>query len=337
MIVSHANYLVSSGHEVTLQVNTIDTIFSLDAMIQILPMRWKGKVGTLATATGRLGSYDAIIADIIPVALALSVHNSSAVIYFAQDYDESYYATAAQKYFIRFLYFVGLRMLKIRTISVSTGLADIFHRRFAQRSIVVENGVDSGIFYLNPDVELVNKKEGRKAVLVMSRSDHRKGFDLARSVIHRLALQSAVPFEVWSVGEKADGLPASIIHRDLGYLSGEALASVFSSADIFLYPSRHEGFPLMIVEAFACNCPVVTTDAVCFAKNSENALVTSVEDVAALTDACAILLTNPEIGVSLSQKAMIFSRSHELADTLCNFEEVLASMCRMSSGKSDER
>ena len=126
------------------------------------------------------------------------------------------------------------------------------------------------------------------------------------------------------------GLSESIPHRLLGYLSGEALARAFSSADLFLYPSRHEGFPLMIVEAFACGCPVVTTDAVCFARNGDNALVAPVEDVRMLIDACNILLSNPESGLTLSQNAASFARGHELIETLKNFESALETiwMCR---------
>jgi glycosyltransferase involved in cell wall biosynthesis len=42
-----------------------------------------------------------------------------------------------------------------------------------------------------------------------------------------------------------------------GYVSNELLSDLYSAADLYLAPSRHEGFGLPILEAFRCGCPVI--------------------------------------------------------------------------------
>jgi glycosyltransferase involved in cell wall biosynthesis len=323
MIVSHANYLASRGYDVIIQMDKATTLFPLDERVTCVPMRWKGKIGTLLTALGRRKGYDRIIADIIPLALLLSLCNRCRVIYYAQDYDESYYSHFAQKLFVRALYALGLGLLNIRTIAVSTRLEETFWKRFRSRVAVVENGIDPEKFHRNPDQLLVTGKERRIAILALSRSDRRKGFDVALKVMELLEEQFPQTFEFWTVGERVSGLNAGSIHRDFGYLGGAALARVMSSADMMLYPSRHEGFPLMVVEAFACGCPVVTTHAVCFAHNGENALVCAIEDARALADACRRLATDRALSQHLAHNGLAFAQEHHLNDTLAQFEREL--------------
>ncbi len=44
--------------------------------------------------------------------------------------------------------------------------------------------------------------------------------------------------------------------RFLGALFGAELASVYSAADVFVFPSRTDTFGLVIIEALACGTPV---------------------------------------------------------------------------------
>jgi glycosyltransferase involved in cell wall biosynthesis len=42
-----------------------------------------------------------------------------------------------------------------------------------------------------------------------------------------------------------------------GYVDEPTLSALYSAADLYLAPSRHEGFGIPLLEAFVCGCPVV--------------------------------------------------------------------------------
>ena len=76
-----------------------------------------------------------------------------------------------------------------------------------------------------------------------------------------------------------------------------------SAADVYAFPSRHEGFPVAPLEAMALQLPVVASDAVQDLVDEDGGLVVPCGDAAALADALGRLLDDDALARSLGQRA----------------------------------
>lgn len=326
MVVCHANYLANAGHDVIIMTSRCDTVFNVDSRVRIESLPTTSKASTLVKAAVTRQDADIVIGDIVVLACLLSLRNSSNTVCFAQDYDESYYSNLLQKLFIRVIYFIALTLLRVKTVAVSDRLAQLLRRRFGADVTVVQNGVDETVFFPDVDLELMQQKEGRQAILLLSRSDQRKGFDLAQKIVYSLPIDGRSMTEIWTVGEVNEKLFPGFIHRNFGYVNEITLRRILSSADMLLYPSRHEGLPLMPLEAFACRCPVVTTTAVPYAIDGENSLVSRIEDVEDLAVNTLRLLTDNNLRNYITVNAHRYAMENSLSGCTENFARALKNM-----------
>ena len=192
MVLEHGAYLAGAGHEIAFHVNQVETVFTIHPKLQLKAIPRPGKWGTIAAAMLDKLDGDVVVADIIPMSLLLFLRNGRRVVYYAQDYNEDTYPTLVQKWFVRFLYFLGLVVLRIPVIAVSEELAEIFRKRFRVDCKLVRNGINHKVFYPDPLPELLGTKSG-KAVLFFARNDFRKGFDLIPQIVGLAASRSSVP------------------------------------------------------------------------------------------------------------------------------------------------
>ncbi len=331
MIVAHANHLAERGHQVSILTNRVDTVFPLSPAVSVSALRWGGKLGTLLAAAGRYPSVDVIIADIVALASLLGIRNRRRLVYFAQDYDEAYYRHRPMQWMVRALYWFGLSVRRVPVIACSDRLADLFARRFGAEVSVVHHGTDLRQFYPDPDPELVRAKQGRRAVVIQARRDYRKGLDVGLKALRKLSESNELDgVEVWAVGGELAGREVPCGLRNLGLLDAGRLRRVISAADVLLYPSRHEGLPLFVLEAMACGCAVVTTTAVPCAEDGRNALVTAVGDVSGLATRLTAVLRDSALKTRLVAEGFETARTFSLERSQRGFEGYLVGLVSKS-------
>lgn len=90
-----------------------------------------------------------------------------------------------------------------------------------------------------------------------------------------------------------------------------------SAADVFVLSSVREGFGLVLIEAMACGCPVVSTDCESgpdeILDGGKYGLLVPVGDKEALADGICQMLTDPTDSDVLQSRAADFSAENALS------------------------
>jgi glycosyltransferase involved in cell wall biosynthesis len=205
-----------------------------------------------------------------------------------------------------FLHFIWHKASAV--IANSKGLYDLAHAFDASIEIpIIPNGVD-GTRYTNEA-----RAWSPPRLFSVGRIVYQKGLDLG---LRALAQLKDLDW-LWSIAgdgpqmetlkSLADDLGIAERVTFLGWQSREQLAMDYHQANLFLFPSRHEGMPNAMLEAMSSGLPVVATK---IAGNEElviegeTGFLIPSENVDALRDALRKILTDP----SLREKMGVASR-----------------------------
>jgi glycosyltransferase involved in cell wall biosynthesis len=142
----------------------------------------------------------------------------------------------------------------------------------------------------------------------------RKGVDLLLAAFDRLVATGA-NVQLLLVGREAD-LPTFMQAvspaarekiRYEGFQAPESLPEYFGRSDVFVLPSRHDGWGVVVNQALAAGLPVITSDAVGagldLVENGINGMCVAANDVDALYQAMATVATSPDIAVRWGQNS----------------------------------
>ncbi len=132
-------------------------------------------------------------------------------------------------------------------------------------------------------------------------------------------------------GQHAQAVLETLRVRDDILLTGEVpredLAALYAGADLFVFPSRYEGFGLPVLEAMACGAPVIVSDRGSLPEVAGAAgLYVDPDDESALAAMMCRVVREPEtrarMGAAGLEQAARFSWARSAADLLAIFRDV---------------
>src|SRR5262245_20517607 len=154
------------------------------------------------------------------------------------------------------------------------------------------------------DRSLFDTPKDAPLALALGRLHPNKGLDV---LIRAVAL---VPeLFVWIAGDGPERDNLQRLSQELGVDARVKFlgwrndrASLFKTTDLCVYPSREEPFGNVVVEAWACGTPLVTTASTgprWLVRDGKDAVITPIDDVEALAAGIRKLIQSPELRTSL--------------------------------------
>ena len=126
-----------------------------------------------------------------------------------------------------------------------------------------------------------------------------------------------------------DGYGADILFPD--WIDQQDLPAVYSQANLYLYPSNLEAFPIPITEAMACGTPIVTSNVNGLEEIAgDAALLVDPQDTEAIAEAIGRVVGDPALQQTLSKRGLVRSQCFNwdtcAAQTLAILQEAAGGM-----------
>ena len=185
-------------------------------------------------------------------------------------------------------------------------------------------------------------------ILTVGRNDPKKGFDTIPSIAKALK-QRGIRYDWRIVGRETDGLepalreagvsdsvralpqigPSLDVSDGFPRIPGDDLIAMFQAADVFVFPSRLELFPQVVIQAMAANLPVVTTDAPgCgdVTEHNVNGLVASPDDVERFADHVISIANDHSLRDRLIEGGLRKARESDWPRVTAAYEDICYSL-----------
>lgn len=145
----------------------------------------------------------------------------------------------------------------------------------------------------------------------------RKGLKYLLEAVQQLA-RPDVTLLIAGDGPDADQVRSQFAGNDMvrliGHVDGEAKQLAYTAADIFVLPSLHDDWGLVVNEAMSYGLPVIVTDAVACRHDlvRGNGLVVPSADSAALREALDKLLSDEDLRKQMGARSLAINRTIDL-------------------------
>jgi glycosyltransferase involved in cell wall biosynthesis len=202
-------------------------------------------------------------------------------------------------------------------IAVSTPVAQELRRHVPAHKVhQIDNGIDTQRFQRQMSPEAAKQALGldpaRPVLGFVGRLSDEKGLPyLLEALAHHMPSQASLQVIIVGEGDARPALQAQIQQLGLGkqvHLLGNRRDTplIYSAMDVFVLPSVLEAFPMVLLEAMSCGCPVVATDVgevSRIIKTNQTGIMTPSRSPEALGQAIQDLLANPQWAHRMGQDA----------------------------------
>ncbi|OLP18615.1 glycosyl transferase [Leptolyngbya sp. 'hensonii'] len=157
---------------------------------------------------------------------------------------------------------------KMTIVTPSHWLADQARRSLLQSFPVqtIPYGLDTTAYQPLDPVQcraLLGISPGQRVLMFAAASlgDRRKGADLLLQALQQLPASLKTDLLLLVLGEQGEALAeqAGLPTLHLGYISHDRIKAIcYSAADLFVFPTRADNLPLVVLESMACGTPIVS-------------------------------------------------------------------------------
>lgn len=172
----------------------------------------------------------------------------------------------------------------------------------------------------------------RRFILGVGRLEYVKGFDLLITAFNNAGLADDIDLLIIGDGQERDNLTRQIDELGLNHrviIPGTKtnLQDYYSQADVFVLPSRNEGYPNALVEAMSFGCPCIAMDCEFgpseIIVNEHNGLLVDTSATTNLANAMTRLTNDAELRASLGRQASEINYTNGAAQIFSKWEQLI--------------
>lgn len=149
---------------------------------------------------------------------------------------------------------------------------------------------------------------------------HSKGADILKEVFEKVKTEY-LNVKLLLIGDDMIGIKNNDSIINCGLVKREKLQNLYNAMDIFVFPSRSEGAPKVVMEACACGLPVISSKVGGIPElitEGETGFTVESGDIAGIIHYCQLLIKNAGLRVEMGRKAREYAVKHFDFDDLVN-------------------